>query len=110
MSGNRKVIAYKVTPVFAPEPGSIGTACMATCMATGEHLSGSGGGGDFLKKEIVDALNMSKTGGAPRIIVDAALMERLVEAGDQLLNIASSDELSSEDRRSLSALLDSVRA
>lgn len=109
MSGNRKVICYKVTPIFEMERGQIGTACMATCMATGEHVSSSGGGGDFLKKEIVDALNMRKTGGTPRMIVDTALMERLIEAGDHLLSIASSDELASEDRRSLSALLDSVR-
>jgi hypothetical protein len=111
MSGNREVLYYKVTPVFRQEGMAIGTACVATCMATGEYLSGQGGGGDFLKKEIVDALNMRKTGGTARVILDADTLARLVETGERLLRVDSNvHELSIEERNALKTLLDTVRA
>ncbi len=56
MMSERKIVAYRLTPVFEMEPGGIATAALMTCMATGKILDGMGGGGDFLAPEVVDAL------------------------------------------------------
>ena len=52
----RKVIAYRLSPVFETEEGGFATAAIMSCMATGEVLSGMGGGGDFLSPRVVEVL------------------------------------------------------
>jgi hypothetical protein len=49
----KKIIAYRLTPVYPVEPGTMRTACVMSCMATGEKLSGMGGGGMFLSPKVV---------------------------------------------------------
>lgn len=53
---SKEPIAYRLTPAYPPEPGSLSTACVMTCMATGKILSGSGGGGAFLAPEVFEML------------------------------------------------------
>lgn len=52
----RKIVAYRLEPVFEIEPGGIATAAVMQCMATGEYLSGMGGGGDYLAPGVVEML------------------------------------------------------
>lgn len=52
---DRKIIAYRLEPVHELESGSIATAAVMQCMATGEILEGMGGGGDFLSPGVVEA-------------------------------------------------------
>lgn len=52
----RKLIAYRLTPVYELEPGSLATAAVMQCMATGETLSGMGGGGEYLSPKVVETL------------------------------------------------------
>lgn len=55
----RKILAYQLTPVFAPsvEDGLVfGTACIMECAATGDVIASSGGGGTYLATDVVDAL------------------------------------------------------
>ena len=56
----RKIVAYRVTPVFEPEPGGVATAAVMICMATGKILDGMGGGGEFIAPDVV---NMLRGGG-----------------------------------------------
>lgn len=73
----RKVKYYRVEPVYK-EPfwyeGSIMTAALVTCMATGETLDGMGGGGDFISIDIYHAL---RNNGTPKVIIDEAEYETL---------------------------------
>lgn len=92
MSAKREVLYYRVQPVMSrlPEDGfTMETAALATCMATGEMLSGSGGGGLFLKKDIVDALNMQQGDGKPKVILNAedydAMLLALEDGGNTAL-------------------------
>jgi len=63
----RKIVAYRLTPVFEVEPGGFSTAAVITCIATGEYLDGMGGGGEFLSPKVVDILR----GGGCTITKDA---------------------------------------
>lgn len=56
MSNNKKIIAYRLVPVYEPELGSISTACVMTCAATGDVISNSGGGGQVIAPDVHDAL------------------------------------------------------
>lgn len=71
-----ETIAYRLTPVRAPEPGGIATAAVMTCMATGRVLSGMGGGGTYLAPEVVSAIRRTDTA---RIVCDAPLHEALLD-------------------------------
>lgn len=53
---SKKIVAYRLVPVFEIEEGAFATAAVMTCMATGEVLDGMGGGGEFLAPRIVDML------------------------------------------------------
>lgn len=79
-----KTIAYRLTPVQETPPGGIATAAVMTCMATGETLSGMGGGGTYLAPRIVDAL---RAPGAKAILDQADLDSLLSLARD----VASGD-------------------
>jgi len=68
-------IAYRLSPVRETEPGSIATAAVMTCMATGRMLSGMGGGGLYLAPEVVESLRRTDRA---RIVCDASLHEDLV--------------------------------
>jgi hypothetical protein len=79
-----KTIAYRLTPIQETPPGGIATAAVMTCMATGEMLSGMGGGGTYLSPRIVEAL---RAPGAKAIVdqgdLDALLsLARDVASGD----------------------------
>lgn len=74
---DRKIIAYRLEPVYEPRSESIGTAAVMTCMATGKMLSGSGGGGSFLAPEIVDVL---RNDGTSKTIIAAAYYDAMVAA------------------------------
>lgn len=67
-------IAYRLTPVQAIPAGGIATAAVMTCMATGEGLSGMGGGGTYLSPRIVEAL---RAPGA-KAIVDQVDLDSLI--------------------------------
>ena len=63
-----KIIAYRLEPVHENLPGGIATAAVMTCMATGETLSGMGGGGDYLSPAFVDTLKkIQQEGGHIRL-------------------------------------------
>lgn len=78
MSGKRDLLYYKVTPIFRQEPGGFATAAIQECMATGKILSGSGGGGLALSKELVHALDRSRNGGRSKAIVDVEDLDKLI--------------------------------
>ncbi len=79
-----KTIAYRLTPIQETPPGGIATAAIMTCMATGEMLSGMGGGGTYLSPRIVEAL---RAPGAKAILDQADLESLLSLARD----VASGD-------------------
>lgn len=73
-----KILYYALCPVLEnTAQNRIATAAVATCMATGKLLSSSGGGGDFLSKDIVDALRAGGKGRAYAII-DGALLDEVM--------------------------------
>ena len=90
--GRGRILYYDLVPVREePEdPGAfrILSAAVVQCLATGRTLDGMGGPGHALAPEVVDALDMRKTGGGPRMILDAADFDRihaaLVAAGEGL--------------------------
>lgn len=61
----RKIIAYQLQPVYEtpPDEFAMETAALMTCLATGEVLSGMGGGGLFLSPEVVERLRAAGEGG-----------------------------------------------
>jgi len=65
---------YELIPVYPRKPESpptlVSAACV-TCMATGEILDGMGGPALALSPKIVDAIDMRKQGGRPRVVLDA---------------------------------------
>jgi len=80
MSGKRKRLAYRLTPIFESPPAKPGevvlhSAAVMECLATGRILSGGGGGGEFLAPEIVDALRRD---GTAKVILAAAEYDRLL--------------------------------
>ena len=67
-------IYYRLEPVYSPKEGappSLASAACVTCMSTGEILDGCGGPGLALSPRIVDAIDMVKQGGKPRVVLDA---------------------------------------
>lgn len=62
----RKIIAYRLEPVYELAEGGFVTAAVMSCMATGEMLEGMGGGGEFLSPKVVNLLR----GGGCTIIKD----------------------------------------
>lgn len=66
MSGKREVRAWRITPVFDPEPGSICNAGTTLCIASGEYLLGTDVG-EALSPAIVRQLRRTDV---PRIVCD----------------------------------------
>lgn len=85
MSG--QPIAYRLQPVYAAGPGTIQTAALMTCMATGEVLDGMGGGGDFLSPKVVELLR----GGDCTITKGATPAAEMLAALEAALPIIASD-------------------
>lgn len=70
-----RTVAYRLEPIPEQVPGGLSTAAIMTCIATGEILSGSGGGGLHLAPAVVEAL---RSDGTPKVIMDASEHEGLV--------------------------------
>lgn len=52
-----KIIAYRLEPVYEnTDPNVLMTAAVMQCMATGEYLSGMGGGGEYLSPSVATSL------------------------------------------------------
>lgn len=88
-----RIIAYRLARVLELEEGGIATAALMKCMATGEVLSGMGGGGEFLSPEVVQALRSAGTARAicDRHMLDALLaMAHAVALGDDQRDTAKS--------------------
>lgn len=79
-----KIIAYRLEPVYEVPPGRLVTAAVMQCLATGKVLSGSGGGGEYLDPEIVEAL---RDGGESKVIITATEHDRLVERDARLTGL-----------------------
>lgn len=74
---------YALTPVGRPRPnqvGAIASAATVSCIATGRLLDGSGGPGYALSPDIVHALDMRRSGGGPKVILDAVDFDRMTDA------------------------------
>lgn len=72
------IIGYRLEPVHESQPGSIQTAAVMTCMATGKELSGMGGGGDFISPEVFASLR----GGpliAPEVVDELLDLRRIFD-------------------------------
>ena len=52
-----KPVAYRVQAVPPLPPGSLATAAIIRCAVSGEILSGSGGGGEFISPEVREWLH-----------------------------------------------------
>ena len=86
-----QTIAYRLQPVKETPPGGIATAAVMSCAATGETLSGMGGGGLFLSPRIVDAL---RAPGA-KAIVDQKDLDALLD----IARAAARDDLDDDVMR-----------
>jgi len=53
-----KPIAFKLVPVYEPEPGAIVTNQVMTCALSGRILGGHNGAGLYLAPEIVDEIRL----------------------------------------------------
>lgn len=78
-SDHGKLLYYDLRPVYE-RPGQIATACMVQCIATGKYLSGSGGPSYALSPDIVHALDMARSGGERRMVVDQEAWDGLIAA------------------------------
>jgi hypothetical protein len=87
MSGDRELLYYRLTPIFKQAPGGFATAAIQECMATGKVLSGSGGGGLALSKDIVRALDRTRNNGKSRAIVDADDLDKLIGLAEDFRGI-----------------------
>lgn len=85
------IIAYRLQPLKETPPGGLATAAVMSCAATGEMLSGMGGGGLFLSPRIVDAL---RTPGA-KAIIDQKDLDALIE----IARAAARDDLDDDVMR-----------
>lgn len=76
---SKRILCYRLEPVYEDPRTRLGlsTAAVATCMATGEILDGMGGGGLFLSKKIVDALNAGVNNVA-KVVIDASEYDDLM--------------------------------
>lgn len=75
------IIAYRLEPIREPEEGTLATAAVMTCLATGRILSGSGGGGDYLSPSVVDAL---RADGRGKVILDSNLFDAMKDVAERM--------------------------
>lgn len=68
---NQQPLYYHLSPIYPGKPGSIATAALVNCIATGRQLHHCGGPGYALSPDVVKALDASQNGGRSRVIVDA---------------------------------------
>lgn len=103
------ILYYRLEPVRAPDPADglfISTTAMVQCMATGRYLDSSGGGcGMVLSLEIVDSLDMYKTGGGPRAVVDTADWDALRTALADLVGVVQNSSSTEEAVRTAEKIL-----
>lgn len=81
LSKRGPLLYWDLIPVYERR-GQLATACIVQCIATGKYLSGHGGPSYALDPAIVDALDMAKTGGRHRMIVDQEAWDSLITALD----------------------------
>jgi hypothetical protein len=79
--GKGRILYYDLVPVREePEEAggfSIASAAVVSCIVTGRHLDGIGGPGFAVCAEVVDALDMNRHGGKPRMVMEAEEFERM---------------------------------
>ena len=88
---NSDILFYTLTPVRQAPDGTIMSAAIQQCMATGKTLAGMGGGGIALAPEIVEALDMRQHGEA-RAICSARDLEDLIALARRLADAGSTVE------------------
>lgn len=72
MTTQSDVLYWKLEPVYPSPENTIRNAAVATCLATGKVVDGSGGSDNLLCNEVVEALRATH---GPRVIVNASLLE-----------------------------------
>lgn len=104
------VLYWKLIPVHPSPDGAIRNAAVATCLATGKILDGSGDSDNVLCNEVVEALRATH---GPRVIINASLLEAadllnaiLIERIGPLMNA----EEGSREAEELTRLADAVHA
>jgi hypothetical protein len=81
----KKILFYDLVPVYEKDTDefSFASAALVNCIATGKQLDSMGGPGFALSTEIVDKLNIRKSGYNPKYIIDANLLEDLLSKINQ---------------------------
>ncbi len=57
---DKKIIAYKLVPIYEPEVLGMVSACMMQCAVTGQTLSTSGGGPEVISPKVYDKIKSTE--------------------------------------------------